>query len=235
MIRTFFARPGAGKTTTCCALAKKYSKNYDHIYLNFHNTVPGVHTCDLTGLGTWTFEPHSYIAVDEAGIEFNNRKYKTLSQDAIKWLKMHRHYRCDIDFFSQSWEDCDATIRRLSSELWILYRLGPWTLGRRIYKRVGVDKNTHQIIDEYRMASMLWLLIWPLQLGYPFAKKFTLTFRPFYYKFFDSWECDELLVRPFPIHNLKRDSKLQSWCKILDKGKRRSSEVHDTSDDQATD
>lgn len=208
MIRTFFARPGAGKTTECVALAKKNFRHYDHVFLNFKNTVPGVHSCNLQGLGTWSFPKGSYIAVDEAGIEFNNRKYKSFPQETIKWLKMHRHYRCDLDFFSQSWDDCDVTIRRLSAELWLLYRLGPWTLGRRIYKRVGVDKNTHQIIDEYRMANMLWLLIWPLQLGYPFQKKFTLTFRPFYYKFFDSWECDDLLVKSFPVLKEKRPSLL---------------------------
>ena len=203
MIRTFFARPGAGKTTQCCALAKKYTKMYKHVFLNFENSVPGAYTCSLEGLGEWTFPKHSYIAVDEAGIEYNSRKYKSLSQATIAWLKKHRHYRCDLDFFSQSWDDFDVTIRRLSSQLWLMYRIGPWTLCRRIYKRIGIDKNTHQIIDEYRMPSMLWLLIWPLQLGFPFDKKFTLTFRPFYYKFFDSWECDDLPVRVFPNSNIK--------------------------------
>lgn len=137
MIRTFFARPGAGKTTQCVKFARKWSrsKDYSNVFLNFKNTVPGVYSCDLDGLGTWTFPKGSYICVDEAGIEYNNRKYKSLSQDAIKWLKMHRHYRCDLDFFSQSWDDCDVTIRRLSAELWLLYRLGPWTLARRIFKR----------------------------------------------------------------------------------------------------
>lgn len=211
MIRTFFARPGAGKTTECCALAVKYQKKYDHFYLNFSNTVPGAHSCDLDGLGTWTFPKHSYIAIDEAGIEYNSRKTLKLSQATIKWLKKHRHYRCDLDFFSQAWDDIDVTVRRLSAELWLLYRIGPWTLGRRIYKRIGIDKNTHQIVDEYRMASMLWLLIWPLQLGWLFDKKFTLTYRPFYYKYFDSWECDDLPVRPFPVLQPKQERK--RWFK----------------------
>lgn len=204
MIRTFFARPGAGKTTECCALAVKYRKKYDHVFLNFSNTVPNVHTCNMAQLGEWTFPPHSYIAVDEAGIEYNSRKTISLKQITIAWLKKHRHYKCDLDFFSQSWDDIDVTVRRLSNELWLLYRLGPWTLGRRIYKRVGIDKNTHQIIDEYRFASMLWLIFWPFQLGWPFDKKFTLTFRPFYYKYFDSWECDDLPVRDFPVLNPKK-------------------------------
>ena len=199
MIRIFFARPGAGKTTQCIAFARKYikKKRYQRVYLNFKHSVPGAYICDLEGLGEWTFPDHSYIAVDEAGIEYNNRSYKTLSKPVIQWFKKHRHYKCDLDFFSQSWDDVDVTVRRLAVELWLLYRIGPWTLGRRIYKRVGVDNTTHQIIDEYRMASMLWLLIWPLQLGWPFQQKFTLTFRPFYYRFFDSWDRDNLSVRPF--------------------------------------
>ena len=215
MIRTFFARPGAGKTTECCALAKKFSKKYDHVFLNFENTVPGVHSCDLQDLGKWTFPKHSYIAVDEAGIEYNNRNTKYLPQYTIAWLKKHRHYRCDLDFFSQAWDDVDITVRRLSSELWLLYRIGPWTLGRRIFKRFGIDKNTHQIIDEYRMASMLWLIFWPFQLGWPYDKKFTLTFRPFYYKYFDSWECDDLNVHPFPILNPKKSRRSKQKKPIL--------------------
>lgn len=141
----------------------------------------------------------SYVAIDEAGIEYNSRAYKAMPKPTIAWLKKHRHYVTDIDVFSQSWEDMDVTIRRLSNQLWYMYKIGPWTLCRRVYKRVTVDKNTEQIIDGYKMASMLWLLVWPLQLGFPFDKKFMLTFRPFYYKYFDSWSVDNIPVKEFPI------------------------------------
>lgn len=203
MIRVFFGKPGVGKSTLCCKLAKLSAKHYDNAFINFRNTVPNVGSCDVAGLGNWTFPHSSYIALDEAGIEFNNRAYKSLPKYTIAWFKKHRHYRCDVDVFSQSWDDMDVTIRRLANELWYMYRIGPFTLCRRVYKRVTVDKNTEQIIDGYRMASMLWLLIWPLQFGYPFQKKFMLTYRPFYYKYFDSWECDDLPVSSFPIENPK--------------------------------
>ena len=200
MIRTYFGSPGVGKTTLCCKMAYKNRKKYTRTFCNFYNTVPGCGTADLDKLGEWTFPHGSYIAIDEAGIEYNSRAYKSLKKSTIAWFKKHRHYRCDVDVFSQSWDDMDVTIRRLSNELWYMYRIGSFTLCRRVYKRTTVDKNTQQIIDGYNMANMLWLLIWPLQLGYPFRKKFTLTFRPFYYRYFDSWETEDTEIKDFPIH-----------------------------------
>lgn len=194
MISTYFGNPGCGKTTLAVKMAIKNQKHYDYVFLNLDHLIKNGYIADLDGLGEWTFPDHSFIAIDEAGIEYNSRAYKSLPKPAIAWFKKHRHYKCDIAVFSQSWEDMDVTIRRLSDDLWYLYRIGPFTLSRRIYKRVTVDKQTQQIIDGYRMPSMLWLLIWPLQLGWPFQKKYTLTFRPFYYKYFESFSKDDIPV-----------------------------------------
>lgn len=197
MIVTYFGSPGCGKTTLAVKFARKNQKKYDHIFLNFDHSISDSYICNLDGLGEWTFPDSSFIGIDEAGIEYNSRAYKSLPKPAIAWLKKHRHYRCDVAVFSQSWEDMDITIRRLSDQLWYLKKIGPFTLARRIYKRVTVDKQTEQIIDGYKMASVLWLLIWPLQLDcwfMPFAPKFKLTFRPFYYKYFDSFSKDDIPV-----------------------------------------
>lgn len=197
MIVTYFGNPGCGKTTLAVKMAIKQKKYYDYCFCNFAHNIKDGYIADLDGLGEWTFPDYSFIAIDEAGIEYNSRSYKSLPKPAIAWFKKHRHYKCDIAVFSQSWEDMDITIRRLSDQLWYLYKIGPFTLSRRIYKRVTVDKNSQQIIDGYSMASMLWLLVWPLQLDWrfaPFAPKFKLTFRPFYYKYFDSYSKDNIPV-----------------------------------------
>lgn len=199
MIITYFGSPGAGKTTLAVKLMKKAVKKRP-ASANFDHSVSGASICDLNGLGSWTFKDGTFLVIDEAGIEYNSRAYKTLSASAIRWFKLHRHFRCDIAVLSQSWDDMDVTIRRLSNELWYIKRVGPWTISRRVYKRITVDKNTEQIIDGYRMASGLWLLFLPLQWIKIVPDHWRLTFRPFYYRYFDSYSKPSgIVVKEFPI------------------------------------
>ena len=198
MITVVFGNPGCGKTTDAIKRAIKSQKKYDHAYVNFEHTYDHAYLADLSDLGDWTFKPNSLILIDEAGIEYNNRAFKALPKKTIAWFKKHRHYRCDCIVYSQSFDDMDVTLRRLAVEYWLLYRIGPWTLSRRIYKKVGIDKQTSQIIDKYQFASLLWLLVWPLQ--YVMRDfKYRLTYRPRYYKYFDSWATDDLRVKEFPL------------------------------------
>lgn len=55
----------------------------------------------------------------------------------------------------------DVTLRRLADRLYYIKRMGPFTMMRRVYKRVKVDKETEQIIDGYKMVHMLFLLLKP--------------------------------------------------------------------------
>ncbi len=188
MITVYFGSPGAGKTTCAVALLKKQRRYYDFTFANFDVSDKVARTVQLAGLGAWTFPQHSYIAIDEAGIEYNNRKFKSLPQQTIEWFKLHRHYKCDISVWSQSWEDMDITLRRLATDLWYVKKLGPFTLLRRVYKRVAVDPQTHQIIDGYRFTHVLTMLI-------PFWGTWKLVFRPRYYRYFDSYKTPATFVR----------------------------------------
>ena len=184
MIRVFFGNPGCGKTTTACKFLKQSKKRYDYAFSNF-SVDDSIGRCvDFKDLGAWTFPQHSYIALDEAGIEYNNRNYKSLPQHTIKWFKLHRHYKCDVDVFSQSWEDMDITIRRLADQLWYMRKIGPFTILRRFYKTVDILETDRQIRDCFRKEKGIWLLLQPLRLIgfshiFPQLKGWRLTFRPF--------------------------------------------------------
>lgn len=180
MIKMFFGSPGSGKTTLACRVLyrSRLLKEYDHYYANFETSLAEFVNLDKLG-ETWTFPPHSLIVIDEAGIEYNSRKYKTLSQSLIQWLKLHRHYKCDVIIISQSWEDVDITFRRLTTDLYHIRKLGPFTRVRRINKIVGIDKESHQIIDQYQFAGIFGNL-----LG---RDNFCIFLRNGYYKYFDSY------------------------------------------------
>lgn len=198
MIRIFFGNPGCGKTTLAVRLFAKQIKlgkrsKYKHFFANFETSL--AHEVDLQTLGEWTFPEHSYIICDEAGIEYNNRKFKTLSKETISWFKLHRHFKCDLDFISQSWEDIDITVRRLADELWYIKRIGPFTMCRRVYKKVGIDDVSHQIIDKYEFGKLL-----PCILPFPFHRKnIVIFFRRPYYKYFDSYS-----KIPLPLGKVKK-------------------------------
>ncbi len=202
----FFGSPGSGKTTLAVRqlykMRRRWRQPYDYYYANFTNAICA--SVDLTGLGTWTFPEHSYIVIDEAGIEYNNRNYKAFPKELISWLKLHRHYKCDIDFISQSWEDTDITIRRLADELWYIKRIGPFSLVRRVYKFVTVNEDTQQIVDGYKFAKIFKKFLPP-----PFHENsFYLVFRPRFYKYFDSYSRPPLLARYQDLGRRKFDKKV---------------------------
>ena len=217
MIRIFFGSPGCGKTTTAVRFInseqkrqrkyfkwkKKFLKSpikifkywlfppkfYDNFYTNFDCKLAD--QIDLADLGQWTLPPNSHLCVDESGIEYNNRKFKSLSQDTIRWFKLHRHYKVDVDFYSQSWEDTDITVRRLADEYWHVRRLGIFTILRKVRKFVTINDNDKQIIDGYEFKPF-----WRTFLPYPFKE---VTFRIFlrqpYYKYFDSYSVPDTPIK----------------------------------------
>lgn len=185
MIRLFFGDCGSGKTSLAVRLMYKQSrcrkkkKIYDYIYSNIGDTISL--PLDVRLLSDYKPPKRSYLVIDESGIEFNSRRFKSFDIGFIEFFKKHRHESCDIDFFSQSWDDTDKIIRDLSAQYWHVTRFWFLTVCRRYFKRIEIDKNTHQIITGFYTRRVLWQLL-PFQ-----PKQFMFCFRPKYYKFFNSF------------------------------------------------
>lgn len=194
MFRIIFGNPGCGKTTYACKLLNERKKKinkfgYKRLYSNFENTLCS--SISLTDIGKWTLPFNSYLVVDEAGIQYNNRKFKSLPQHTIEWFKLHRHYGVDVDFISQSWDDIDITIRRLADEIWYLKKVGPFTVVRRIFKRIQVNEETHQIEDGYFLRKFFGIIL-DFLLGSP---SFKIFLRKPYYKYFDTYATPDTKIK----------------------------------------
>lgn len=158
ILSVYFGVPGSGKTTFAAWLVKQDLKKKRKVYSNVPIT------------GALKLEPskdigkhmicNGRVIIDEAGLEYNSREYKSFSAQARYFYKYHRHYQCPVDVFSQGYDDMDKTLRTLAQRLYVLKKsFLPWFVIRKtIGKRVGIDENTKQIIDEY-----YWV---------PFSKKY---------------------------------------------------------------
>lgn len=179
VLNVYFGVPGSGKTTFAAYLTKwalhenvlirfsrkhsnwafckallnsKYLKRRIDVYSNV--PITGAYQLDAKNdIGKYMIEDAKVI-IDEAGIEYNNRNFKSFPQDAIYFYKYHRHYKTSVDVFSQSYEDMDVTLRRLAQNFYVVRRsLVPFCIvARRIRRKVGVDEQTKQIADLYAMG-----------------------------------------------------------------------------------
>lgn len=189
MISYVFGSPGAGKTTYACKLAlDAYRKNRRRVFCNFDCKV--AQRVDLSHLGEFTLPRGSLLIIDEAGIEYNSRSYKSFPKSLISYFKLHRHYGVDIVVISQSWEDVDVTVRRLADRLFLIKKIGAFTVVRRVFKGVAVDQTTHQIIDFYKFAHLLSALF--------DRSLLSIFWRRWYYPFFDSFSAPPLPCPDYP-------------------------------------
>lgn len=203
-LNVYFGVPGSGKTTYAAFLARQAAKEsivirlcrrWPNKFTNwilsgrcFKRSYPVWSNVPISGtfkldakkdLGTYMVQDGKLI-IDEAGVEFNNRDYKSLPRNVIKFLKYHRHYGMSVDVFSQSHEDMDVTLRRLAQNFYVVRRsaIPFFIVTKRIFRKVGIDEMSHQICDYYSF-------------GLPFLDS-RYVFCPPLWRMFDSYDVDSL-------------------------------------------
>ena len=211
VLNVYFGVPGSGKTTFAAHLTKwalhenkiiTWCRNHDNAFsrwllksdylkrrIDVYSNVPITGAFVLNAkedIGKYMIE-NAKIIIDEAGIEYNNRNFKSFPQEAIYYYKYHRHYKTSVDVFSQSFEDMDITLRRLAQNFYVVRKsLIPFcVVARRIRRKVGVDEQTKQIADLYAM-------------GLPVLDTRRI-FSPPLWKMFNSYSRKELPVKEWQI------------------------------------
>lgn len=178
-----FGPPGSGKTTFLALIAKRASK--DKKILNIYSNIDlkGVSYTKVNASEVGFYNMHDGILLlDESSVDFNNRLFKGLSKEAIKFFKYHRHFNLTIYIFSQSYEDTDITLRRLATRYFYIrksrfYFITKNLCVKRIKKVICINKEDKQIIDGYEFV---------------FFSKFTFNAKK-RWKYFDSFERYKLI------------------------------------------
>ena len=127
MVTGYFGLPGSGKSTFLTRLAQKELKriakgksSYTHVLTNFY--CEGCERVDYKDLGNYCIE-NSLILLDEITLDADSRNFKQFDSAHKHFFLMHRHYGCDVIYFTQQYDGVDKKIRDITSNLYFVISL----------------------------------------------------------------------------------------------------------------
>lgn len=190
MVTGYFGLPGSGKTTFLTMIAQKELRliskgqsKYDRVYTNFY--CQGCYQLKWEYLGTFLIE-NSLILIDEITLFADSRDFKQFPFAIKQFFILHRHYGCDIIYFTQHYNNVDKKIRDLTFDLYFVRPFLPWfSKATRIFRTLDIQEQTHEIVNGYRFSNIFDIIF--------HGKTVQFCFRPRWYRYFDSFECDRSL------------------------------------------
>lgn len=192
-----FGKKGCGKSSTLCKLAFKYLKKGWKVYST--EKIPGTYLLPPETIGWYELAPKSVVLIDEVGLIWHSRDFKTFPREVRSWFKLQRHRKLRVYMCSQSF-DVDKSVRDLCDEMYLLTNVfNIFSYQKRILKSFDVVQATAEspstIVENLKIDSILLA---------PFGSR-RFTYIPKYAKYFDSFECDPLL--PFDYQELKIENE----------------------------
>lgn len=196
MLICYFGVPGCGKTTLLTKFVAKELKKirkgkskYKQVYTNFY--CKGAQVIDFKHLDKYKIYD-SLIVLDEITLDADNRKFKQFTDGTRDFFILHRHLGNDVIYATQSYDLVDLKIRALTQELWYMSKsviplLNKFTSAKRIYREISINEHSSELTVGYRFCNLIESL---------FVSNYKLVFRPFYYKYFDSFDECQLKNRP---------------------------------------
>ena len=119
-----FGKKGSGKSLYMVKFMLKYLRKGWTVYTDITDVnIPGVRLINAKDLDTFRPEENSVIFLDEVGITFDNRKFKTFTDGMRDFFKFQRKYKCIVYMNSQSF-DVDKKIRDLIDRFYLATSLG---------------------------------------------------------------------------------------------------------------
>ena len=162
---------------------KKIRKNkscYDKVLTNFY--CDGCYKIDYKDLGHYSIE-NSLILLDEITLDADSRDFKQFDKFHKSFFLLHRHYNCDVIYFTQQYDGVDKKIRDITSSLYRVKKVAFISIATQIYRCLDINEQTKEIVQGYRFPNIIERI---------FCRVHRYCLRPIYYKYFDSWERPDL-------------------------------------------
>lgn len=177
-----FGKKGAGKSSLMVKWMLRDLKRGWTVYTDMPDvSIPGVRLIsDSHLLSEFVPPPDSSLYLDEVGISFDNRNYKSFDSGLRDFFKLQRKYRIKVVMNSQAY-DVDKKIRDCTDGMFLCSSfLNAFSLVRPIVRRVTLTESTSQ--GDSRIADDL-----------AFTRFWTwkLIFLPRYFKYFKSFNAPE--------------------------------------------
>ena len=196
-----FGKKGSGKSLFMVKFILMYLKKGWKVYSDIPDlNIDGVNIINVKDLDTFRPDYHSALFLDEVGISFDNRKFKTFSDGTRDFFKFQRKYKVVCYMNSQSF-DVDKKIRDLIDHFYLATSIGNvFSLYRPIDRKITLVEATSQ--GESRVADNLKFA--------PFWE-WKIIYMPKFFKYFNSFEAPYRDIIPSVLSSgfsIKNDKKV---------------------------
>lgn len=205
-----FGKKGSGKTTFLAKTAYQYLKKGFSVYST--EKIPGVIQFQVENIGKVTFPENSVILIDEVGMIWDNRNFKTFKPEVRDYFKYQRHEKHIVYLFSQTF-DVDIKLRNLTDCMYLCVNHFGWiSIARKIKRSITLvhpqGDAESRIADDLEFEPLLFSLFG--------AKTIIFTFIPRWAPLFDSHE--KLGLPEYPdVDPVPVPRKARSMYKFQDK------------------
>lgn len=206
-----FGKKGSGKTTFLAKTAYQYIRAGRPVYSTVY--VPGAYLFNVQQMGNVEFPRNAVIFIDEVGMIWDNRNFKSFRPEVRDWFKLQRHYNNIVYLFSQTF-DIDIKLRNLTDAMYLCTcKFGFLSIARKIKRDIVIVDPTGD--SESRIADSLeFVPIWLSLFG---ARSAIFTYIPKWVKLFDSFEAPQL--RPVQAQYQEIPEELHKFYKLKNKEK----------------
>lgn len=109
---------------------------------------------------SWEPEPYSVLFIDEASIFWSNRKFKSIDEKTLNYMKQLRKHRVRLYLYSQNF-NVDKVMRDLCQEMWLVQPfMITWSIARKILKAPTIKESAldcdSQLVDNIKFAPF-WI------------------------------------------------------------------------------